>query len=91
MVEALIVALAFVAGALSHWWFGRPKKITEDDVTAAVRQAYVSVGLPAEQFGPDFNLLHAGKLEQVYHLAARALGKDPAWDTVGDVIQALKE
>lgn len=60
-------------------------------VTAAVHRAYVKVGLPSDQFSESFDLLRARKIEQVYHLAARELGKDPEWNTVGDVIAALKD
>jgi len=97
MVETLVIVLLSVLigmaiGAATSWWLRRPAMTVADDpVEAAVRRAYLSVGLPDDQFGPDFNLLKAGKLQDVYHRAARDLRLDPEFDTVGDVIRWLRE
>lgn len=91
MTETIALVVGVALGALVVWLVMRPRKPTEDDVTRAVRTAYLAVGLPDDQFGPDFNLLKAGKLQQVYHLAARELKVDPEFDTVRDVIRWLRE
>ncbi len=61
-----------------------------DPVEDAVKQAFADVGLPLEQYGTTYDLVHAGKLTDVYHTAARKLNIDPELNTVGDVIKWLK-
>lgn len=62
-----------------------------DPVKDAVFRAFCDCGLNKDSFNEDFDLLRAGKLVQVYHLAARNLGTDPELNTVGDVIKWLKD
>jgi hypothetical protein len=77
-------------GALLTAW-GTPAQAPEDTtaIEAAVCEAFVSVGLPREQFGPTFDLLRTGKMHEVIHHAGVTLGIDHGLRTVGDVVALL--
>ncbi len=78
--------------ALALWlleWSERGDEPRPDPIVQAVRMAYLQVGLPAEQFSPSFDLLRAGKLADVLHLAGTRLGVDTELNTVEDVVNYL--
>ena len=81
--------VAFGCGWTARTWVRRDQPKTAEDVRDAVHRAFLAAGLPDTEFEPSFDLLRAGKLQQVYHVAARSLGKDPEWSTVEDVMRDL--
>ena len=63
---------------------------SENAIKTEVFRAFCEVGLNKDDFHEDFDLLKAGKLLAVMHLAGRRLNIDPELNTVGDVIKWLK-
>lgn len=57
----------------------------------AVRTAFLTVGLPAEQFGPEFNLMKSGKLAEVLIQSAELLDSDHQFETVRDVLELFEK
>lgn len=72
-------------------WATPPEVKEPDPVEDAVRAAFMQCGLPADQFGPAFDLSRTGKLYDVLHYAGLHLGVDHELRTVGDVIAFYKE
>jgi hypothetical protein len=62
----------------------------ESDVIAAVFRGYVCQGLPAEQFGPDFDLAATGKLYQVMADAAQVVGVADRIKTIKQLVEYLR-
>lgn len=59
---------------------------TNPDLLAAVKQAFVTVGLPGEQFSETFNLVPTGKLYDVLSHTSEILGDDHNLRTVADIV-----
>lgn len=76
--------------SIGEWLIKNSEPKVNDEYRDAVFHAFVQVGLPAEEFREDYDLVHVGKLTDVYHLAARNLKIAPELNTVGDVIRWLK-
>ncbi len=58
-------------------------------VMAAVAEAYRKCGLPLQHFSMEFDLLQAGKLQEVLYKAGLLLDHDQSFRTVGDVVSVL--
>lgn len=56
------------------------------DVLAAVKRAYLDVGLPEEQFHGEYDLLKSNKLANVLVKVAQTLDSDQNFRTVNDVV-----
>jgi hypothetical protein len=76
---------------LSAWVFSHTFPSHESAVVDEVRDAFYEAGLPIDQFGLDFDIGRYGKMNEVYYLAAKKLGKDPQWSTVQDVVDGLND
>lgn len=64
---------------------------TDPAIVEAVRSACLHIGLAGEQLGPSFDLVRTGKLYDVLHHAAVALGKDHELRTIADVCDWLRD
>lgn len=81
--------------AFAYWLiraFGdAPPFEVADPEREAVLDACAAVGLPMAQVNDDTDLIAAGKLVDVLHHAAAALGVEHGLRTVGDVVAFLKD
>jgi hypothetical protein len=90
LTAVFVVAVLVAKDALAAWWKGR-RPASPDDVVAAVREACAAVGLNADAMTLETDLLKAGRVHDVLHLAGARLGKDVELRTVGDVVDWLLE
>lgn len=86
----LIVVLQVTKPDVSRLW-ARQRAATSPsgELVAAIRAAYLFVGLPAEQFSDAFDLQRTGKLQEVLQHASLSLDLDHGLRTVGDVVAYL--
>lgn len=56
------------------------------EIIEVVREAFVEVGLPGEQFTGEYDLLKSGKLANVLVRVAAKLDSDQNFRTVNDVV-----
>ena len=70
------------------WWILETVKPPEDEVTAAMRAAFVECGLNIKDFHGEFNLQQAGKFHEVQYHAMQKLGMKVV--TVDDLSDLLR-
>lgn len=92
-IAVVLVLVLQVLTAFKVWWKPTPQApspaLVDACATDAVRQAFMSVGLPADQFSPSFDLQRSGKTQDVLLHAGALLGIDHGLITVGDVVKYL--
>jgi hypothetical protein len=62
---------------------------TDAEMLAAVKAAYLAIGLPEDQFSPSFDVLRTGKTAELLHHSAAALDVNPELTTIQDHLDWL--